>query len=513
MPRHKEPPFGFRCLYEHHCPYLQGLSTQAVFYQYQRAHFIEHDFWRLREEQEKENRALLQTVREQESEIDRLKAELKTLHQRQFKAKKKPGTTTSSDSEESKPTGKKKRGAPVGHPPWNRKKPDRVDRKVVIEPPDSCPHCHALTNCSQIGTSSYMQEDIVWRPQTVVTEYVHHQAWCPTCRRLVSQHLEGELPNAPIGPNAKAAALYLRYGLNVPYRKIQTAMKTLFNIDFVPASTLGFEKRARKNADPLFEDLIEKMRHSDLVHADETHWREDGAGCQVWYGGNQDVAVFRIDAHRSTEAAQRLLGNRIDGLLVTDAYAAYNAIEVLARQSCLAHLIRKARELSDNLDAMKQPDPLSIRFCKNIRRLLSLACRKKIPPGQPEKDQLKKRLFNVLESICSTPLEYVKAETLRKRLIPGAREYNELFPFIDFEGPPTNNHAERALRPLVIFRKVCMGTRSATGSENIGIFTSLTQTAKLQDAPLVPLFQTLLTGTVTQAQDALFPNAASAENS
>jgi len=513
MPRYKEPPLGFRCPYEHHCPYLQGLSTQAVFNQYQRAHFKELDFWRLREEQEKQIHALLQTVRKQESEIDRLKAELKMLHQRQFKANKKTAATQPNDSTQPDSGGKKKRGAPVGHPPWSRKKPDRVDRTVVVGSPETCPHCHASTDDTRTGTSSYVQEDIVLTPQTVVTEYVHHQAWCPDCRRLVCRYQEGELPNAPIGPNAKAAALYLRYGLSVPYRKIQSAMKTLFNIDFVPASTLGFEQRARKNADPIFEDLVEKMRQSDLVHADETHWREDGNGCYVWYGGNQDVAVFQIDAHRSTKAAHRLLGNQIDGLLVTDAYAAYNAIEVLARQSCLAHLIRKARELSKNLDAMKQPDPLSIRFCKNIKRLFTLACRKKIPPGQSEKDHLKFRLLRLLNSICSTPLEYVKAETLRKRLIPGAREYNELFSFIDFEGPPTNNHAERALRPLVIFRKICMGTRSEVGSENIGVFTSLTQTAKLQDAPLVPLFQTLLSGTSAQAQDALFPPAASAKNS
>ena len=113
----------------------------------------------------------------------------------------------------------------------------------------------------------------------------------------------------------------------------------------------------------------------------------------------------------------------------------------------------------------------------------------------------------MLDSICSKPLEYVKAETLRKRLIPGAREYNEVFAFIDFGGPPTNNHAERALRPLVIFRKISMGTRSPTGSQNIGVFASLTQTAKLQDTPVIELLNALLTGTLAQAQTALFPDS------
>ena len=52
-----------------------------------------------------------------------------------------------------------------------------------------------------------------------------------------------------------------------------------------------------------------------------------------------------------------------------------------------------------------------------------------------------------------------------------------------------------------------MGTRSATGSENIGVFASLTQTAKLQESPVIPLFNTLLTGTPRQVQAALFPNS------
>lgn len=512
MPRYKEPPEGFACPYEHHCPYLQGLSTQWLFSCYQRSHSLEHKYWLWREEMAEENRALLKTVREQEAEIDRLKAEIKAMHQRQFKPNKRT-SSGESKQERPKPTESKKRGAPPGHAPWSRKAPDRIDRTVEVEPPDICPHCAAATNDSVADTSSYLQEDIVLKPQTVVTEFIHHRNWCPNCRRMVCRYLDDELPHAAVGPNTKAAALYLRYGLNVPYRKIQQAMKTLFAIDFVPASILGFEQRARKNAEPLFQDLVAKVRQSDQVHADETHWREDGNGCYVWYAGNQQVAVFQIEQQRSARAAQRLLGNRIDGLLITDAYAAYNAIEVRARQTCLAHLIRKARELSGYLDAMKQPDQPSIRFCHNIRELLTLACRKKIPPDRPSKEQLKFLLYRVLQSICSAPLAYDKAETLRQRLIPGAREYEELFAFIDYDGPPTNNHAERALRPLVIFRKICMGTRSPAGSENIGIFTSLIQTAKLQQAPVLNLFQSLLTGSPAQAQDALFPHADTGQNS
>ncbi len=365
----------------------------------------------------------------------------------------------------------------------------------TVATPCVCPHCQEATDQSQLGSTSYLQEDIVLRPRTIVTHWIHQTAWCPGCRRKVFRTLEGELPFAPIGPTAKAAALYLRHETKLPYRKLQKLMSDLFGLDFVPASSLGFEKRARRQAQPIYDDLIEKMRHSDLVHADETYWREDGENVFIWYAGNEEVAVYRIDSHRSTEAAKQLLGERIHGLLVTDAYAAYNAIQVDGRQSCLAHLLRKSKDIAAILEEMKKPDHASVRFCHQLRRFLRIACHLAIPPGKRTRAELTRRLLRLLDRICGTvTLAHPKAETLRKRLLPGAREYEEVFAFIRFGGPPTNNHAERALRPLVIFRKVGLGSRSRTGSENVTIFSSLAETTKLQEGKVIDLFESLFGG-------------------
>ncbi len=509
MARHKEAPRGFQCPHEHHCPHLQGLSAYWMFNEYQRRLIHEHEHWRIREQMHEEINALHQTVREQEEELDHLRAENKRLHQQQFKpnrTEKKNVAPRLPDSTTDEPQ-KKKRGAPAGHPAWSRKKPESIDRRVEVDAPLSCPACNTHTDLSQTQTSSYIQEDIVLCPQTLVTEYIHTSAWCPQCQKQVIRTLENELPRAPIGPNAKVAALFMRHELKLSYRQIQQAMSVLFGLDFVPASTLGFEKRAQKNARPVYEDLIEKIRTADLVHADETHWREDGANHFIWYAGNSDIAVFRSDSSRSSEAAKKLLGEKINGLLVADAYAGYNAIEVQARQSCLAHLIRKADNIQTLIESTKVPDQKAVSFCKKIKTLFTLACRILIPPDKPGKSHLKQRYLRLLESICSTPLKFEKAETLRNRLIPGAREYNEVFAFIDFDGPPTNNHAERALRPLVIFRKTSMGTRSRSGSENITVFASLFQTAKLQESPVIPLLQALLTGTPQATQSAVFDHS------
>ena len=55
--------------------------------------------------------------------------------------------------------------------------------------------------------TEHVQEDIVIRPQTVVTCYRHGQAFCVRCNRPVVQAGESELLNAPIGPVAKSVAI------------------------------------------------------------------------------------------------------------------------------------------------------------------------------------------------------------------------------------------------------------------------------------------------------------------
>ncbi len=152
-------------------------------------------------------------------------------------------------------------------------------------------------------------------------------------------------------------------------------MGPLFGIDFVPASILGFEKRAGVNARPIHQDLIEKIRVANLVHADETHWREDGKNCWLWYAGNESLVVFRIDPSRSSEAAKSLLGEKLDGLLVIDAYAAYAAIDCAGgRQSCLAHILRKSKDIGEELALMDAADAPSVRFCQSLVCLFKEAC-------------------------------------------------------------------------------------------------------------------------------------------
>ena len=62
------------------------------------------------------------------------------------------------------------------------------------------------------------------------------------------------------------------------------------------------------------------------------------------------------------------------------------------------------------------------------------------------------------------------------------------------------------MRFLVIMRKICLGTRSAAGSESHGVLPSLLETAKRQGKDRLGFLLALLTGPLAAARDALFAN-------
>lgn len=496
------PPYGFQCPYTNNCPHLTFLSTQWVFEEYERAGEVYQDHLRIIDTLRERPDDALKRIRLQEKENEELKAKNTALHQRQFKANKKPP--------EAPPQSGKKRGAPAGHPGWFRTVPSRIDETIHVSAPEVCPHCGKDNLVPTGEVHEHVQEDIVIKPRTIVRKYVHREAYCPRCRRSVMKAGQGEILHAPIGPVAKSVALYLRYRIGMTYRKVEEVMKGLFGLDFVPASALGFDRAATKKGEPLYEDLREKVRASEVVHADETSWRNNGIGHYAWYTGNGDLALFHIDRHRSTEVARHLLGVNFDGILITDRYAAYNGVHAKERQTCLAHLITRAREITRELLLMKKRDASAEVFCEDIEKFFSKACatgkdllRKKIE--WKEAARIEKRSMAELKKICMRPLEHKSAETLRVFLIGKDRKH--LFTFLRHPGvPPTNNHAEQSIRFLVIFRKLMFGTRSEEGLRTHSILPSLVFTSMRQGKDPREFLERLLTLDTAGAQAALYRN-------
>jgi transposase len=498
MSRCKDAPIGFECPYRHKCPHLDDLSTTWVMEVYQEAAELRQRLDAL----EIDSRRRIEELQNSLLERDQTIAQLRLQHQKQFKANVRP-----------KPASVKvkvrRRGAPVGHPGWRRREPDHIDQAVNVPAPGVCPHCESdtLLPCDQVY--KHVQEDIILVPRTRVTEFVHQQCFCPHCRREVYQTAPGELRNCAIGPITRALAAHLRYDLQIPYRKVQHILSDLFGMPMVHATAMNFDRKTTALGRPLYEQLQVMLKSADVVYADETSWRQDGAGHYIWFGGNDHLAVYQITDNRSGESALQLLGKEFDGTLITDDYGGYNAVEAKHQQTCWNHLRTRAKEIEQQIQlaGLTAQSPRAVEFCRKFQRFALRMCElgqklKKRKLSRAKARAMIPALRRQLRGLGNKKLDNDAAQTLRLRVME--KDWDKLFTFLRVKGvEPTNNHAERALRFLVIMRKICFGTRSAAGSESHGVLASLLQTAKLQGKNAIQFLTKLLAEPTASAQAAL----------
>ena len=487
MPKALEIPSDYQCPYRQACPHLQGMSAEGIWHRH------ELDLQQAQEDRERIDQ-LVEWLKERDQQVGRLerenqqlRAQLKALHQKQFKANKPEPTP-----HEASVTPKKKRGAPVGHPPWPRPAPDHLDQTITVPPPARCPHCQCAGLHPVKKTMKHWQEGIVIKPATQVTCFTHQQAWCPRCERNVIQAAPGELLGCAIGPVAKATAVYLRYGIGLTYRKVQKVFSELFNLRFVPATALNFDRAATRQAGALYEDLRQKIQASDYLHMDETNWRVAGVNHHLWYAGHERLAFFHIDRHRSTAVAEGIVGTRFAGILNTDGYCVYEALWASDKQTCLSHLLRAAQELEEALPALPPIDWSAQQteaqrraqgFSNRVQKLIGDACKlgrrlREKPVQAAQARRLENQYQQRLQHICARPLTHPAAQKLRLRLRDNRAK---LFTFIRHpQVGPTNNQAEQSLRPSVILRKLTFGNRSAAGARHHSVLSSLLITAQRQ---------------------------------
>ncbi|HUY33857.1 MAG TPA: transposase, partial [Pirellulales bacterium] len=344
-PRHE-----YACPHLGHCPHLGGavLST-LVGAASDQSQYLDMLHGQLDFERER-NTKLLAEIEKLQNELAQVRLELKLERQQKFIC----GGDAKDDAQEGNvaegtaPGGAKtprKRGAPVGHPGWFRPTPTEYDQLVVVAPPSKCPHCEGQVRiCENCDPHDHFQEDVVDHRHQVVL-FRHIAGRCLDCRRWARQAGPGEILGSRIGPRMRALAMYLRNDIGISYRKVPQALEEMFGFSFVPASLIAFEKVLAALAEPLVDDIAKKIGSSDgAVHADETFWTCDGERAYYWLHATTQYVHFQFDPSRKGEVSRDVLGPNFTGTLVTDCYSGYHAHQAGAKQKCLAHLARTARD-------------------------------------------------------------------------------------------------------------------------------------------------------------------------
>jgi hypothetical protein len=286
-----------------------------------------------------------------------------------------------------------------------------------------------------------------------------------------------EIEDGYLGPEVIAQAAALKYESRLPLERVREVLGTSYGVEVSVSGLAQALSRLAERFVPAYDGLVEMVRVSQVVQADETGWREDGKNGWLWNFSNREVSVNRIDPSRGKDVVREVLGLRLSGVLVSDFYGAYHEIEAV-KQKCLVHVKRNLREAME-----KAPSPTLKGFQAAFERWLTAALDLKAEKGRLSKKAFQARrqaLERVLARLSRTTLPADSpAAALPTRL---AKHRNELLTFLDHDGVEYhNNHAERQIRPHAVIRKISYGTKSPKGSRTYQILMSVMQTCKLQE--------------------------------
>ena len=427
-------------------------------------------------------RALEARLSALESMVQALQAQNRALHEQLNQTSRNSSRPPSSDPPSSprpkRPRSKRRRGGQPGHPGHTRPliPVEDVDQIVPLKP-EQCQGCQAPL--SGDDPAPFRHQVIEIPPiQPVITEYQWHQLVCPACGETTRAPWPAGVPSGTYGPRVHATVALCTGSYRLAKRTTQQVLADLFGVPMSVGSISQSEKTTTAVvAEPVQEarDYIEAQR---VAHLDETSWREGSKGAWLWVAVTSLVTVFLIRMSRGGQVARELLGESFCGILVTDRYSAYNWYPVRWRQLCWSHLLRDFEAIrgrggaSEEIgNALLEQAHQMFTWWHRVREgtLTRSTFRSYMTPLRREVE----RLLEAGSQWGVAKTEGTCREILKRR--------EALWTFVQVEGvEPTNNTAERAIRPGVQWRKGSFGTQSKDGSRFVESMMTVVATLKQQ---------------------------------
>ena len=231
--------------------------------------------------------------------------------------------------------------------------------------------------------------------------------------------------------------------------------------------------RTAQRAQPAVAGIVDRIRASPVVHADETGWRHSGANGYVWTFSTPTERYF-LRRGRGKAVVDEALSDAFSGVLVSDFYAAYHHYDG-PKQRCWAHLLRDIHDLRT-----LYPDDTPLAKWADAVLELYRRARACTHPQAKRRRTAQLALERRLLALCQPFLDDPSA-TQAKLCRRIERHIKELFVFVAEPAVPSdNNAAERSLRHLVISRKISGGTRSELGTDSKMTLASLFGTWRVQ---------------------------------
>ena len=349
----------------------------------------------------------------------------------------------------------------------------------VVEP--ACPKCGGGLVEDRVEEASIVDLPEVVRPRVRLFRVgVHRCTGCGVTARGRHPDLAPDQRGATahrLGPRLLAAAHHLHYGLGVPVRKLPEVLRLLTGARLTQgAITRDALKKAAGAVGMAYQNLCDSVREAPYVHTDDTGWREGGRPAWLMVFETDVATVYQVrPRHRNEEVRERIPADYA-GVMITDRGTSYDAVELagVKKQKCLSHVLRS---LSEVLEGKARG---ARRFAKRLKGLLKQALamwhERRAGPEPEFAARLRRLKWAITDHLRDRTLSDRDNQRLLNEL-GRCHDAGSLVRFLDEPGiEPTNNRAERALRPAVIARKVSQCTKNARGTRAFEVWTSVIRT-------------------------------------
>ncbi len=383
-----------------------------------------------------------------------------------------------SQTKKQKKKRRKKPGGQPGHQGHSR----------VLYPEEECTSVddHIPKTCSSCGEELFGFDLSPYRHQVVeippiqlqIEEHRLHQLSCNHCGEKTRAELPLGVEKSGYGSRVVALVSVMSGVYRYSHRMVVSAMSEFLGVSM----SLGSVNRLRNEASSAISSAVEEaktyIQSAPIVCADETGFKQGNADGKnpenrkgwLWVAVTPLVSFFQVMLSRSTEAAIALLGQNFQGILSSDRYGSYNWVNGSQRQVCWAHLKREFIKISERSGISRQIGRDLLAQSKKLFRLW-----RKVRDGTLSRNKfqslvlpIRERLFQVLSSGADYQIGS-KEKTPLAKTVRTCRQLlkveQALWLFVEREGlEPTNNAAERAIRPAVLWKRISFGSQSEAGS-------------------------------------------------
>ena len=382
-------------------------------------------------------------------------------------------------------------------PPANASSGPPVD--VPVEE-TRCPFCGGRLEREEPEEVSVT--DMPAAPEPEVRLFKVHVCRCRDCKRTVrGKHADvaadqhGATAHR-LGPRIKARAHSLHYGHGVPVRRLPAILREMTGIVITQSAiTQDALKQSEGAVGAAYRELRQQVRHAPVTYTDDTGWRVGGDGAYLMAFDTDQQTVYQIRSQHGNEQVRELIPSDYAGTLVTDRFSSYEAEELagVEQHKCLSHLIGNVTEVVESKQGRAKVFGSELKaLLKNANELWRQQRAGTVSGFDfaSQAEQIEKDL-----TYCLRPRRLRDPDN--QRLLDGIGRQHDKQRVLNFlynpEVEPTNNRAERALRPAVIARKVSHCSKNERGAEAFAAFTSVARTAvKTGVATVTDVFHRLL---------------------